>query len=62
MRTKSISLCSCKTQYILKKAWILALLVSFLVTACHPKPRDVSQTGRDALEKARIQLDSGNKA
>ena len=62
MRTKSISLCSCKTQYIWKKAWILALLVSFLVTACHPKPRDVSQTGRDALEKARIQLDSGNKA
>ncbi len=37
-------------------------MVSFLVTACHPKPRDVSQTGRDALEKARIQLDSGNKA
>ena len=46
----------------MKKAWILALLVSFLVTACHPKPRDVSQTAHDALEKARIQLDSGNKA
>ncbi len=62
MRTKSISLCFCKTQYIIKKAWILALLVSFLVTACHPNPRDVRQTGRDALENARIQLDSGNKA
>ena len=46
----------------MKEAWILALLVSFLVTACHPKPRDVSQTGHDALENARIQLDSGNKA
>ena len=46
----------------MKKAWILALLVSFLVTACYPKPRDVRQIGRDALENARIQLDSGNKA
>jgi tetratricopeptide (TPR) repeat protein len=46
----------------MKEAWILALLVSFLVTACHPKPRDVSQTGHDALENACIQLDSGNKA
>ncbi|MBO7615921.1 MAG: hypothetical protein J6T22_01820 [Bacteroidales bacterium] len=46
----------------MKTAWILALLASFLVTACHPKPRDISQTGHDALENARIQLDSGNKA
>jgi len=62
LHTNSISLCSCKTQYNTNKEWFLALLVSFLVVACHPKPRDVRQAGRDALENARIQLDSGNKA
>ncbi len=62
MRTNSISLCSCKTQYNIKKAWILALLSGFMVAACHPKPHNVRQAGRDALESARIQLDSGNKA
>jgi tetratricopeptide (TPR) repeat protein len=62
MRTNSISLCSCKTQYNIKKAWILALLTGFMVAACHPKPHNVRQAGRDALESARIQLDSGNKA
>jgi tetratricopeptide (TPR) repeat protein len=62
MRTNSISLCSCKTQYNIKKAWILALLTGLMVAACHPKPHNVRQAGRDALESARIQLDSGNKA
>ena len=62
MRTNSISLCSCKTQYNIKKAWILALLTGFMVAACHPKPHNVRQAGRDALESALIQLDSGNKA
>ena len=62
MRTNSISLCSCKTQYNTKKAWFLALLMSFLVVACHPKPRDVRQAGHNALENACIQLDSGYKA
>ena len=41
------------------------LVLSFLVTilaACHPTSRDVKQTAQDALENARIQLDSGNKA
>ena len=45
----------------MKKAWILALLTGFVVAACHPKPYNVRQAGRDALESARIQLDSGNK-
>ena len=51
-----------QTKYNMKKAWILALLISFVVAACQPKPYDVRQAGRDALESARIQLDSGNKA
>ena len=41
------------------------LVLSFLVTmlaACHPTSRDVKQIAQDALENARIQLDSGNKA
>ena len=40
------------------------LVLSFLVTmlaACHPSSRDVKQVAQDALENARIQLDSGNK-
>ena len=40
------------------------LVLSFLVTmlaACHPTSRDVKQIAQDALENARIQLDSGNK-
>ena len=45
----------------MKKAWILALLTGFVVAACQPKPYNVRQAGRDALESARIQLDSGNK-
>ena len=41
------------------------LVLFFLVTmlaACHPTSRDVKQVAQDALENARIQLDSGNKA
>ena len=41
------------------------LILFFLVVAlaaCQPTPHDVRQAGRDALENARIQLDSGNKA
>ena len=37
-------------------------MTGFMVAACHPKPHNVRQAGRDALESARIQLDSGNKA
>jgi hypothetical protein len=40
------------------------LVLFFLVTmlaACHPTSRDVKQIAQDALENARIQLDSGNK-
>jgi tetratricopeptide (TPR) repeat protein len=33
-----------------------------MLAACHPTSRDARQTARDALENARIQLDSGNKA
>lgn len=33
-----------------------------MLFACHPISRDARQTARDALENARIQLDSGNKA
>jgi hypothetical protein len=40
------------------------LVLFFLVTmlaACHPTSRDVKKVAQDALENARIQLDSGNK-
>ena len=40
---------------------ILFLLVSALA-ACHTSTHDVEQVAFDALENARIQLDSGNKA
>ena len=33
-----------------------------MLAACHPTSRDARQTAHDALENARIQLDSGNKA
>ena len=38
------------------------ILWAFALLGCQPTPRDVRQAGRDALENARIQLDSGNKA
>ena len=40
---------------------VLFFLVAMLA-ACHPTSRDVRQAAGDALENARIQLDSGNKA
>ena len=40
---------------------ILFFLFSVLA-ACHPISHDVKQVAQDALENARIQLDSGNKA
>ncbi len=40
---------------------IVFMLLWFALAACHPMPRDVRQAARDALENARIQLDSGNK-
>ena len=33
-----------------------------MLLACHPTSRDARQTAHDALENARVQLDSGNKA
>ncbi|MBR3709330.1 MAG: hypothetical protein IKM99_10885 [Bacteroidales bacterium] len=44
----------------MKNLFIAVLL--FMLAACHPIPRNVKQAARDALENARIQLDSGNKA
>ena len=44
---------------ILKTIVFLFLFPALI--GCHPTPRDVKQAGRDALENARIQLDSGNK-
>ena len=46
---------------ILLKTIAFILLVQAFI-GCHPEPRDVKQAARDALENARIQLDSGNKA
>ena len=43
------------------KITLYCLLTNALI-GCHPTPRDVKQAARDALENARIQLDSGNKA
>ena len=40
--------------------WIAFFCVAALI-ACHPMPRDVRQAAHDALENARIQMDSGNR-
>ena len=40
---------------------IAFLGLGLLLFACHPEPKDVRQAAHDALEIARIQLDSGNK-
>ena len=40
---------------------IAFLGLGLLLFACHPEPKDVRQAAHDALENARIQLDSGNK-
>jgi len=36
-------------------------LLTHAFIGCHPSPRDAKQAATDALENARIQLDSGNK-
>ena len=40
---------------------IAFLGLGLLLFACHPEPKNVRQAAHDALENARIQLDSGNK-
>ena len=42
------------------KAAFLGL--GFLLFACHPESKDMRQAAHEALENARIQLDSGNKS
>ena len=49
-----------KNNRILKS--LAFILWAYALLGCQPTPRDVRQAGRDALENARIQLDSGNKA
>lgn len=44
----------------MKSLFVAVLLL--MLAACHPNPRNVKQAARDAMENARIQLDSGNKA
>ena len=39
-----------------------AFFMGVMLLACHPTSRDARQTAHDALENARVQLDSGNKA
>ena len=46
----------------MKKLKPLITVFFVVLAACHPTSRDVKQTAQDALENARIQLDSGNKA
>ena len=41
---------------------ILFALIAIAFIGCHTTPRNARQVARDALENARIQLDSGNKA
>ena len=40
---------------------IAIILITLAFIGCHPEPRDVRQAAHNALENARIQLDSGNK-
>ncbi len=42
---------------------IIALFfLSHSIIGCHPEPRDVRQAAQEALEKGRIQMDSGHRA
>ena len=41
---------------------ILFVFIAIVFIGCHTTPRDARQVALDALENARIQLDSGNKA
>ena len=45
----------------MKKFVPLIVVVLVVLAACHSSSRDVKQVAQDALENARIQLDSGNK-
>ena len=45
----------------MKKYKPLIVVVFVVLSACHSSSRDVKQVAQDALENARIQLDSGNK-
>ena len=44
----------------MKQLWIIGFFVLLAFSACRPNPQETRQTARDALENARIQLDSGN--
>ena len=46
----------------MKQYHLVLLFLIAMLAACHPTSRDARQTAHDALENARIQLDSGNKA
>ena len=46
----------------MKRYHLVLLFLIAMLAACHPTSRDARQTAHDALENARIQLDSGNKA
>ena len=46
----------------MKRYHLVLLFLIAMLAACHPMPQDALQTAHDALENARIQLDSGNKA
>ena len=46
----------------MKPHHLILLFLFSALTACHSPTRDVKQVASDALENARIQLDSGNKA
>ena len=46
----------------MKRHYLILFFLVVALAACQPSPRDLRQVARDALENARIQLDSGNKA
>ncbi len=46
----------------MKRYHLVLLFLIAMLAACHPTSRDARQTAHDALENARIQLDSGNNA
>ncbi len=46
----------------MKRYHLVLFFLFTMLAACHPTSRDVQQAADDALENARIQLDSGNKA
>ena len=46
----------------MKRYHLVLLFLIAMLAACRPTSQDARQTAQDALENARIQLDSGNKA